>query len=196
MRTNRPHWIDQIFLFCENIHFWYKMSVEIQPEISGSVGLLYKAMAVPPQHPWVQAQGLEGTLAHLSRSATLAFCYTDPEAAITAQDRTPQLHLAAPKLQPWYICQEIWLLAKIQWLILLNLADVGRKDLTLNRAALYSFMRPQHKALYKTLPFRENITGTQKKYGKKMVTSLSSPEPHIFNTASNSDFRTIVPAGE
>lgn len=89
-----------------------------------------------PSIPECKAQRLEGTLAHL-RSATLALCVTDPEAAITAQDRTPQPHLAAPKLQPWYMCQEIWLLAKTQWLILLNLADVGRKDLTLKGAALY-----------------------------------------------------------
>lgn len=57
-------------------------------------------------------------------------------------------------------------------------------------------MSPQHKVFYKNLPFTGNITGNSKKYGKKMVTSLSFPESYIFNTASNPDFRTIVPAGE
>lgn len=94
----------------------------------------------------------------------LEFCVTDPEAAISAQDRTPQLHLAPQNCNPGTFAKTC-LLTKTQWLTLLNLVDVGRKDLTLKGAALYSTMRPRHRAFYKTLPFRENVAGNPKKYG-------------------------------
>lgn len=170
MRTNRPHWIHPIFLFCENIHFWYKMSVEIQPEISGSVGLFYKINTTAllpwlyhPSIPECKAKRWEGTLTHTSAGPRI-LCYRSRGSNQCPGQNTPAPP-GTPKLQPRYICQETCLLTKTQWLTLLNLVDVGRKDLTLKGAALYSTMRPRHRAFYKTLPFRENVAGNPKKYG-------------------------------
>lgn len=147
-------------------------------------------MAVSSQHPWVQgteARGNPNTPQQTCHPGIL--CYRS-----RGSNHCPGQNTTAPpgSLKTATLVTS----AKIPWLILLNLADVGRKDLNLKGAALYSVMRPQHKAFCKTLPFRGNITGNPKKYGKKTVTSLSSPEPYIFNTASNSDFRTIVPAAK
>jgi len=73
---------------------------------------------------------------------------------------------------------------------------VARKYLTLKIAALYPGVSPQREVFYKNLPFTGNVNGSPKKYVKKTVTSSSFPRPYIFNTASNPDFRTTVPAGE
>lgn len=189
-----------------------KKSVQVQPEIPGPVGLFYNSNTTAyrkgcaaPVSPVCKAHRPEELLGkrHLNRPAspgTLRY-------GSRGNDRCPAQHITAPcgSPKPGYgqpatpvlvaegssACQP-----RYNGQFCSFLADVARKDLTLKLTVLYPSMSPQHKVFYKNLPFTGNITGNLKKYGKKMVTSLSFPEPYIFNTASNPDFRTIVPAGE
>lgn len=83
-------------------------------------------MAVPPQCPLVQGTQVSGaSLEYTPQQTCQPWCSAEgPEATITAQHRTSQLHVAAPNLATDNQQPRLWLPRDLllQWLILLILS--------------------------------------------------------------------------
>lgn len=113
--------------------------------------------------PECKAQRLEGTSTPQQTWHPGILCYRS-KGSNHCPGQNTRAPPGSPKIATWHICQEICLLAKTQWLNLLNLADAGREDVALKRADLYSVMRPQHKAFYKTAFQRQHFWQPKKEW--------------------------------